>query len=175
MSEDADDEEFQMPPLPDKTVHKDLAVLPTLIRSLVERRKIVKKMIKQEKNVSKRQQLDIRQLALKIIANSMYGCLGFAQSRFFAKPLAALVTSQGREVLQNTVDTVTKKGLDVIYGDTDSIMINTNTTDLQQVKEIGKMVKKEINKLYTYLFIEQDGVYKSMLLLKKKKYAGMCN
>ena len=107
------------------------------------------------------------QLALKIIANSMYGCLGFANSRFFAKPLAALVTSQGRAVLQSTVDIVTKKGYDVIYGDTDSIMINTNTTDIQEVKEIGKMVKSEINKMYKYLFIEQDGVYKTLLLLKK--------
>lgn len=46
----------------------------------------------------------MRQKALKLTANSMYGCLGFAHSRFFARPIAALVTAMGRETLQRTVD-----------------------------------------------------------------------
>ena len=56
-------------------------------------------------------------------------------SRFYAKPIAALVTAQGRESLQRTVDLAENQlGLEVIYGDTDSVMINTHCTDLKKAR-----------------------------------------
>lgn len=74
-------------------------ILPSEIRVLVERRRSVKQLMKGVQPTSEAYlQYDIRQKALKLTANSMYGCLGFANSRFYAKPLAALVTSKGREV-----------------------------------------------------------------------------
>ena len=80
----------------------------------------------------------------------------------------------GREALQRTVDLASNQmKLDVIYGDTDSVMINTNCTDLVEVKRIGNEVKKEVNKLYRALELDLDGIFKSMLLLKKKKYAAL--
>ena len=59
--------------------------------------------------------------------------------------------------------------LEVIYGDTDSIMINSNTRDLKEAEKIAQLVKKEVNKLYRLLEIDVDGIYKAMLLLRKKK------
>jgi DNA polymerase alpha subunit A len=107
----------------------------------------------------------------------MYGCLGFSNSRFFAQPIAALVTAMGRETLQRTVDIATNVvGLDVIYGDTDSIMINTRITDpteFTKVLQLGEKVKQEVNKLYKTLELEIDGTFRAMLLLKKKKYAAV--
>lgn len=91
--------------------------------------------------------------------------------------------------------------LDVIYGDTDSIMIDTNSRSLEEVFKLGNkvrprkgswskskarvkresrfmcvcvfQVKAEVNKLYKLLEIDVDGVFKSLLLLKKKKYAAL--
>ena len=161
-----------LPPLPDTALSQ--GILPRVIKNLVDRRRGVKDLLKKEKNVLVKQQLDIRQKALKLTANSMYGCLGFTFSRFYARPIAAMVTAMGREALQRTVDQATNQlGLDIIYGDTDSVMINTNSTDLAVVKEMGNMVKKEVNKLYKSLELDVDGIFKSMLLLKKKKYAAV--
>ena len=61
-----------------------------------------------------------------------------------------------------------KLGFNVVYGDTDSIMINTGTQNLKDSLEMGKKLKKEVNVLYKCLEIEIDGVFKSLLLLKKR-------
>ena len=150
-------------------------ILPVEIKKLVERRKDVKNILKKEVPGSDRYlQYDIRQKALKLTANSMYGCLGFSNSRFYAKALAALVTSKGREALLAAKELVeSTMRLEVVYGDTDSIMINTHSTDIQEVMLLGRRVKAEVNKMYKLLEIDIDGVFKSMLLLKKKKYAAI--
>ena len=89
--------------LPEKmgTSTKD-AILPNVLKSLVQKRKMVKNQIKGEKDPVKLGQLDIRQKALKLTANSMYGCLGFSSSRFHAQAIAALITRTGRETLMKT-------------------------------------------------------------------------
>uniref|UniRef100_A0A663MCZ7 DNA polymerase n=1 Tax=Athene cunicularia TaxID=194338 RepID=A0A663MCZ7_ATHCN len=166
------EEEEEIPELPDPSL--EMGVLPKEIRKLVERRRQVKQLMKQpDLNPDLYLQYDIRQKALKLTANSMYGCLGFSYSRFYAKPLAALVTHKGREILMHTKEMVQKMNLEVIYGDTDSIMINTNSTNLDEVFKLGNKIKSEVNKLYKLLEIDIDGVFKSLLLLKKKKYAAL--
>lgn len=158
--------------LPD-TSHPS-GILPTEIRKLVESRRSVKKlMANPELNPDQKMHYHIRQMALKLTANSMYGCLGFSNSRFFAKNLAALITYKGREILTDTKDLVERMNFEVIYGDTDSLMINTNITEFDQVFQIGSKIKQEINKLYKQVELDIDGVFKYLLLLKKKKYAAV--
>ncbi|CAB3401796.1 unnamed protein product [Caenorhabditis bovis] len=161
----------ELPELPSASFEE--GVLPREIRKLVECRRNVKNLMKTEKKEADRKQMDIRQMALKLTANSMYGCLGFQYSRFYAKPLAALVTAKGREILMHSKDLVESLGYSVIYGDTDSIMINTNSLDLAQAKKLGTEIKKQVNKCHRLLELDLDGVFKRMLLLKKKKYAAL--
>lgn len=158
--------------LPDRNLSP--GILSTEIRKLVESRRQVKGLMSNPDISSDlRMQYNIRQMALKLTANSMYGCLGFSNSRFYAKNLAALVTCKGREILTHTRDLVEKMNYEVVYGDTDSIMINTNLLDYDQVFKIGAKIKQEVNKLYRQVELDIDGVFKYLLLLKKKKYAAV--
>jgi len=156
------------------TVDKGDSVLPAVIRKLVETRKAVRQAQRAEKNPEKRELLNTKQLACKLMANSMYGCLGFSSSRFYAKPIAALITSVGRSTLASTIELVTDTlGLDVVYGDTDSIFVNSRVQDYKTAIQLGEQIKKEVNRRYKTLVIEIEDVYRRLLLLKKKKYAGI--
>ncbi|KAG8945626.1 DNA-directed DNA polymerase alpha catalytic subunit pol1 [Tulasnella sp. 424] len=149
-------------------------VLPRLIATLVNRRKQVKNLMKDPRATESQQmQWDIKQKALKLTANSMYGCLGFEGSRFYARPLAALTTSKGREILTNTKALAESLQLDVVYGDTDSVFVDSKAGTLADALKVASVFKKHVNERYRLLEIDLDAVFQRVLLLQKKKYAAV--
>ncbi|CAH8653194.1 unnamed protein product [Schistosoma guineensis] len=125
-------------------VDQEPGLLPAEIRRLVESRKEVKKLLANTSSgdAAQRAQWNTRQAALKLTANSVYGCLGFAASRFCARGLAALVTGLGRAVLMNTRDLVENMNMEMLtknpedYSDTKSqphvqvaLRLNGSTAD----------------------------------------------
>ncbi|KAK4985361.1 DNA-directed DNA polymerase alpha catalytic subunit pol1 [Elasticomyces elasticus] len=150
-------------------------ILPKLIATLVNRRREVKKLMKDKTATSDQLATwDIKQLALKLTANSMYGCLGYTKSRFYARPLAMLTTYKGREILRSTKELAeSEHALRVIYGDTDSVMINTNMDNVADALKCGNEFKKSVNEKYKLLEIDVDNIFRRLLLHAKKKYAAI--
>ncbi|KAF9069049.1 DNA polymerase alpha catalytic subunit [Rhodocollybia butyracea] len=149
-------------------------VLPRIIATLVNRRKQVKSLMKDRSaTAAQLLQWDIKQKAYKLTANSMYGCLGFEYSRFYARQLAALTTHMGREILQHTKELAESMQLDVLYGDTDSLFVNSNATELSEALRISSEFALVVNKRYRKLEIDLDAIFQRLLLLQKKKYAAV--
>jgi DNA polymerase alpha subunit A len=160
--------------VPEVPTNQEQGILPRLIATLVSRRREVKKLMKaKDATPDQLATWDIKQMALKLTANSMYGCLGYTKSRFYARPLAMLTTYKGREILRKTKDMAEEKALRVIYGDTDSVMINTNVDNIQDALKLGNEFKKEVNDSYRLLEIDIDNVFRRILLHAKKKYAAI--
>ncbi|KAI1655077.1 hypothetical protein F4813DRAFT_368545 [Daldinia decipiens] len=167
----SDDDDDAVPEVP---TQQEQGILPRLIATLVSRRRSVKSLMK-DKNATTEQLAtwDIKQLALKLTANSMYGCLGYTKSRFYARPLAILTTYKGREILRSTKELAESKSLQVIYGDTDSVMINANVESVADALKVGQEFKKAVNERYRLLEIDIDNVFRRILLQAKKKYAAI--
>ncbi|KYK56726.1 DNA polymerase alpha catalytic subunit [Drechmeria coniospora] len=160
--------------VPEIPANQDQGILPRLIATLVSRRRQVKSLMK-DKSATPQQLAtwDIKQFALKLTANSMYGCLGYTKSRFYARPLAMLTTFKGREILRSTKELAEGKSLQVIYGDTDSVMINANVNSVADAFKVGNEFKKAVNDQYRLLEIDIDNVFRRILLQAKKKYAAI--
>jgi DNA polymerase I len=69
------------------------------------------------------ERFDSQQAAVKVIMNSLYGVLGWDRFRLYDKEMGAAVTATGREVIEYTDQVVADEGYKVVYGDTDSVML----------------------------------------------------
>ncbi len=110
--------------------------------------------------------LDARQKAIKVITNATYGYAGWIGARWYIKPVAEAVTAWGRHTITNTIKIAENLGLDVIYGDTDSIFIKYEP---EKIKKLLKTIKEKLG-----LEIKPDKIYKRILFTEaKKRYCGL--
>jgi len=135
---------------------------------------VVKKQMRSERNDEKRRQLDAKQLALKIMANAFYGYTGYIRAKLYVLDIANAITSCGRYLITKTRDTIDKdKRFKVIYGDTDSVMVKTQISDIEKAFKLGQEIEETINEeLRGIVKMKIESVFKSILILTKKRYAG---
>ncbi len=113
-----------------------------------------------------RAHLDALQSTFKILINSFYGYLGFAQGNFADFDAAAAVTAKGRELLRGMVDWLRQRGAEVIEIDTDGIYFvpPEGATWEGLYEELAATLPKGIE-------VEFDARYEAMFSYKAKNYA----
>lgn len=105
--------------------------------------------------------------ALKVFLNASYGVFGADTFPFYCPPVAESTTAVGRYAITNTIEKAKELGVEVIYGDTDSVFLkNPNEAQIEalskwSVATLG--IELETDKRYRYLALSE----------RKKNYLGV--
>jgi len=152
-------------------------IIPKIVKQLITDRDEIKKQMRKAKNEKERKMLEAKQIAIKYVTNSFYGYTGYVRARFYVLDVASAITSCGRELIQKTKNKVEEdKNFKVIYGDTDSIMVRTPASNIDDAMKVGLEIEQKINKeLEGVVQMKIEGIFKSILILAKKRYAGLSN
>ena len=166
-------------------------ILPQILEEFLTARKAAKAAMKHATTPLEHAVLNGRQLALKISANSVYGFTGAQVGKLPCLEISSSVTSYGRTMIEKTKELVEQhystaegyeKDAQVIYGDTDSVMVNFRASDssASDCVKLEKSMKlgKEAASLVTSNFpspikLEFEKVYFPYMLMNKKRYAGL--
>ncbi len=112
-------------------------------------------------------EMDARQWALKIVANSMYGYLLYARSRYYSREAGESVTAFARDYIQNTMEKAKEFEMEVLYGDTDSIFLLFGKKDNEhKVKEFQNKVNSELPE---GMELELEDIYPRGIFVSKKQ------
>ena len=143
-----------------------LQIFRHLLTDLRKFRLEAKAKMRAARGPAEQRHLEAFQNTFKILINSFYGYLGFAQGHFADFDAAARVTQIGRDLLKKMIDWLSKQGAKVIEVDTDGIYFvppdNVDIGGLQ--KGLAKELPKGID-------VEFDEQFEAMFSYKAKNYA----
>jgi DNA polymerase, archaea type len=119
-----------------------------------------------EKDPVRQHHLQALQNTFKILLNSFYGYLGFAQGHFADFDAAARVTQIGRDLLRQMINWLGKQGAQVIEVDTDGIyFVPPGNADIDELQSrLARELPEGID-------VEFDEQFDAMFSYKAKNYA----
>ena len=147
-------------------VTDQLQIFRHLLTDLHAFRLEAKAKMRAEKDAAKQHHLQALHNTFKILLNSFYGYLGFAQGHFADFDAAARVTQIGRDLLKQMIDWLGAQGAKVIEVDTDGIYFVPPAQT--EIDELQKGLAKELPE---GIEIEFDEQFDAMFSYKAKNYA----
>ncbi len=147
-------------------------LIPELLEKLMKTRDGYKDLMKKEKEPDKRRYLDSMQSQVKILMNSFYGVFASSFYRFTDQNIGSSITAFARDTIKGIISDFTHNGIQVVYGDTDSIFIKTGKATVDEALQLTNGLKEEIfRKLGIIIEVERvlDPLFSHGA---KKRYAG---
>ncbi len=143
---------------------KRKGIIPEMLEEVLKERAKIKKQMKSVDEKSEEYKiLDARQWSLKILANSTYGYLLYARSRWYTREGGEATTAWGRHYIQQTLQKAEEFGLKPLYADTDSAFL------LYSSKEKVVAFQKKINAgLPEAMQLELEGFYPRGIFVSRK-------
>lgn len=167
-------------------------VLPEILTHLIDTRTATKKEMKAVEAKLKglteqdseyfdlstyRDVLDQRQLALKVSANSGYGCMGVRRGYLPFMPGAMCTTYKGRCAIEQAAKTIQQDyGGILVYGDTDSNYVTfPQFNTAQECWDHAVKVAQEVSKLFPrpMSLAFEEKLYWRYLIITKKRYMSL--
>jgi DNA polymerase I/DNA polymerase-2 len=146
--------------------------IPKHLEDLIKERQEIKKRMKKLKKESEEYKLlNNRQFALKTIANASYGYFGFVGARWYKRECGASTAAFGRFYITSVIEEAKKVGFDIIYGDTDSLMVKyPEKLSREKLREIGEKFAEMINnKLPGIIELEFRDLYEGGIFVAREK------
>jgi DNA polymerase, archaea type len=157
-----------------------------LIGSLRDLRVNYYKYLSRDKSISAEEQqlYNVVSQAIKVILNASYGVMGAEIFPLYCLPVADATAAIGRTTTTKTIEKCKEVGIDVIYGDTDSLFLkNPSTASVEEISAWARNnlgIDLEIDKQYryvvfsdlkkNYLGVVQDGTVDVKGLTGKKSH-----
>ena len=118
-------------------------------------------------SVEEKQLFTVVSQALKVILNASYGVMGAEIFPLYFLPAAEATTATGRHIILSTINNCKESGIEVLYGDTDSLFVKKPTP--KQIEDIITKAKMDHN-----VELEIDKEYRYVVLSSRKKnYLGV--
>ncbi len=116
----------------------------------------------------------VKSHAIKILMNSFYGVLGTPACRFFDPRLANAITGFGRELLLWCQARIEAAGRRVLYGDTDSLFVETGAVDAAAARAVGETLAASLNRELADHIEERWRVTSRLDLVFDRLYLRLC-
>ncbi|ALV62964.1 Archaeal DNA polymerase I, intein-containing [Thermococcus sp. 2319x1] len=167
-------ENYDIAPIVSYRFCKDFpGFIPSILGDLIAMRQEIKKKMKATIDPIEKKMLDYRQRAVKLLANSYYGYMGYPKARWYSKECAESVTAWGRHYIEMTIKEIEEKfGFKVLYADTDGFYATIPGEKPEIIKKKAREFLNYINsKLPGLLELEYEGFYLRGFFVTKKRYA----